>query len=86
MSTELLKELKQQSDSLSSREKLDLIMHLTHRVNHALKPAKKWSDIRGALPYPAFGEDAQEWVSRTRREGDERREQALRCEVAANEI
>jgi hypothetical protein len=85
MSNELLKELKQQSDSLNSREKLDLIMHLARRVDHALKPARKWSDIRGALPYPAFGEEAQEWVSRTRREGDERREQALRTEVAMNE-
>jgi hypothetical protein len=86
MSTELLKDLKQQSDSLNSREKLDLIIHLAHRVDHALKPAKKWSDIRGILPSPAFGEDAQEWVSRTRREGDERREQAYQGEVAIHEI
>jgi len=85
MASQLLKDLIKQSDSLTSREKLNLIMYLARRVDHTLKPARKWSDIRGALPYPAFGEDAQEWVSRTRREGDERREQALRGEVAMNE-
>ncbi len=85
MSNELLKELKQQSDSLNSREKLNLITYLARRVDHTLKPTRKWSDIRGALPYPAFGEDAQEWISRTRREGDERRERVLKGEVAMNE-
>jgi hypothetical protein len=29
---------------------------------------------------PLMGEDAQEWVSRTRREGDEHRESLLRAE------
>jgi hypothetical protein len=33
-----------------------------------------WADIRGALDYPACGEDAQEWVSRSRQEADDRRE------------
>jgi hypothetical protein len=36
--------------------------------------ALRWSDIRGALAYPACREDAQEWVTRSRREADERRE------------
>ena len=26
------------------------------------KTHRKWSDIRGAIPYSALGEDAQEWV------------------------
>jgi hypothetical protein len=30
-------------------------------------------EIRGAAPYPLLGEDAQTWVPRTRREGDEDR-------------
>lgn len=30
--------------------------------------------------YPMMGEDAQEWVSRTPREGDEHRSQVLRGE------
>ena len=34
-----------------------------------------WREIRGIVAYPLCEEDAQEWVSRTRRDGDERREQ-----------
>ena len=68
MPTELLKDLKQQTDALTSREKLDLIQHLARRVVQTLKPARSFREIRGAIPYPALGEDAQEWVSRTRRE------------------
>jgi hypothetical protein len=37
-----------------------------------------WRDIRGIVPYPLCGEDAQAWVTRTRREGDEHRERLLR--------
>jgi hypothetical protein len=85
MSTELLKELKKQSDILNSREKLDLIMYLVHKVDHALKPARSFREIRGTVSYPLVGEDAQEWVSRTRQESDEHREHALRGEVVVNE-
>ena len=42
------------------------------------EPAPQWSDIRGTIPYPLCGEDAQEWVSRTRREADEHREKQWR--------
>jgi hypothetical protein len=30
-------------------------------------------EIRGCVPHPLFGEDAQAWVSRSRRESDEQR-------------
>ena len=33
-----------------------------------------WQEIRGSVPYPLCGEDAQAWVSRTRRESDDQRE------------
>ena len=39
---------------------------------------RDWMSIRGIAPNLLGGEDAQEWVSRTRREGDEHREQQLR--------
>ncbi|MDQ1326877.1 MAG: hypothetical protein QG641_157, partial [Candidatus Poribacteria bacterium] len=39
---------------------------------------RKWSEICGLVPYPLFGEDAQDWVSRTRHESDEYREKKLR--------
>lgn len=35
-------------------------------------------EFRGAAPYPLCGEDAQAWVSRTRREWDEREKQLRR--------
>ena len=37
-----------------------------------------WSEIEGAATFPLAGEDAQAWVTRTRREGDEHRERMLR--------
>jgi hypothetical protein len=35
-------------------------------------------DFAGLAPYPLCGEDAQAWLSRTRREDDEHRERVLR--------
>lgn len=45
------------------------------------EPTKRrfWREIRGLVAYPMFGEDAQQWVSRTRREADEQREKQWRC-------
>jgi len=37
-------------------------------------PRRLWREIRGSAVHPLFGEDAQAWVSRTRRESDEQRE------------
>jgi hypothetical protein len=34
---------------------------------------RTWREIRGSAPYPLCGEDAQAWVSRTRRESDAQR-------------
>jgi len=77
MASQLLKNLMKKTKSLNSKEKRDFIIYLARTAHQEQKPARKWSDIRGALSYPAFGEDAQEWISRTRHEGDERRERAL---------
>ncbi len=35
-------------------------------------------EFSGIVPYPLCGEDAQAWVTRTRREADEHREKQLR--------
>ena len=40
-----------------------------------------WSEAEGMFSYPIMGEDAQEWVTRTRREGDEHRERQLHREM-----
>src|SRR5437762_526614 len=37
------------------------------------RPSRRWSEIAGSMPYGLYGEDAQEWVSRTRREADDHR-------------
>jgi hypothetical protein len=42
------------------------------------RAGRSWSEIRGIVPYPMCGEDAQQWVSRTRREADEQRERQWR--------
>lgn len=39
-----------------------------------------WGEAAGMFEDPLVGEDAQAWVTRTRREGDEHRERALRQE------
>lgn len=46
------------------------------------RAGRSWSEIAGAAVYPLVGEDAQAWVTRTRREGDKHRERALRPEAA----
>ena len=35
---------------------------------------RSWSEIRGVVDYPLVEEDAQAWITRTRRESDEQRE------------
>lgn len=79
MSAQLLDLLTEQSEQLSADEQLTLAMRLIERVRQK-SPAqsegrkRKWSDLQGAFAHPLAGEDAQAWVTRTRREGDERRD------------
>ncbi len=61
---------------LSPREIEDLITSLIERREKEEDQGCteiEWEDIRGSAPYPLCGEDAQEWVTRTRRESDESR-------------
>jgi hypothetical protein len=44
----------------------------------AKSPHRKWSSIRGLFDYPMCGEDAQAWITQSRREADEHREGQLR--------
>jgi hypothetical protein len=78
-----LMEIMQRAERLSPDEQLRLIAHLatTARQAYSAPPRRRdWREIEGIAPYPLLGEDAQAWVSRTRREGDERRERLLRGE------
>jgi lysophospholipase L1-like esterase len=81
MSTEGLNDLIKQAEALSPEEQLRLVAHLVEKVRAAYplsRPHRKWAEICGTAPYPLLGEDAQAWVSRTRREDTEQRERQLK--------
>lgn len=73
-----------QAQQLPPEQQLELLARLAERIRNSygdqLKPKRRrsWLELEGAAPYPLLGEDAQAWVTRTRREGDEHREQMLR--------
>ncbi len=64
--------------ALPPDERLRLIERISRELASELgteQPRQRaWREIAGLLPYPALGEDAQEWISRTRHEADEHRE------------
>ena len=74
----------QQAEQLPPAEQLELAATLVKRIQSLygddLKPKRRrdWLELEGAAQYPLLGEDAQEWVSRTRREDTEHHEQLLR--------
>ncbi len=78
MDVNVLKELKEKAKGLTPEENLDLIAHLVNRVRTAagtaLADRRKWSEICGKAPYPLTDEDAQTWVTKSRKESDERRQ------------
>jgi hypothetical protein len=39
---------------------------------------RSWREIRGSVPHPLCGEDAQSWVSRSRQESDDERQRQWR--------
>ncbi len=76
MTTLTYSKLVEQADALEAEEQLRLAAYLLERVRQTVsrdKPKRKWAEVCGLYPYPMLGEDAQEWVSRTRRESDEQR-------------
>lgn len=84
MAAQLLDKIMQEADALSAPERLRLAAHLLERASEeyaAPGPRLHWQDICGLMPYPLVGEDAQAWVTRTRRESDEHRERQLRRET-----
>ncbi|MCT7958072.1 hypothetical protein [Laspinema palackyanum] len=79
----LLEHLLQQVEQLTPEDRLELIRQIAQGLKQSevvVRAKPRWSDLKGMAPYPMMGEDAQEWVSRTRREGDEHRSQVLRGE------
>lgn len=76
----LLKQILQELVQLSAEEQLEVIAQATEHLKRrsVAKPQRKWSDLKGMVAYPMTGEDAQDWMSRSRRENDEYRERLLR--------
>ena len=81
MPSKALAEVIERAERLTPDEQLQLIAHLAQaarRTTSGTRTGRSWMELQGAAPYPLVGEDAQTWVSRTRREGDEARERALK--------
>ncbi|MBF2017869.1 MAG: hypothetical protein IGS23_22265 [Rivularia sp. T60_A2020_040] len=78
----LVEKILSEIGQLTPFEQLMVMGHLVEQMKNNITKAPtkaKWSDLKGMAPYPLCGEDAQEWVSRTRREGNEHREHLLRA-------
>ena len=76
-----LDSLLKQIDLLTADDQLRLVSYAAEKARRKMSLARtrrKWKDVCGMLPYPVLGEDAQAYISRTRREGDEHRERLLR--------
>lgn len=83
MAVALVDEIYEQVMALPESVRLQLVERINQHPapqEGVVEPKRRrlWSEIRGIAPNLMGGEDAQEWVSRTRREGDEHREKQLR--------
>jgi hypothetical protein len=81
MALKELDQLLQNAAKLSPSERLLLASQLIQSVRNEISarhPHRKWKDAAGLIQYPALGEDAQIYVSRSRRADDEHREQIIR--------
>lgn len=77
MGVSVLNDLKEKAAELTPEENLELIAYLLSKVRvtpEVLVKRRRWREIYGKAHYPLTGEDAQTWVTRTRKESDERRE------------
>jgi hypothetical protein len=77
MASAKLEDIIRRAEALTPDEQIELITHLVYELaqrTDAGNPAHRdWSEIHGIAPDLLEGEDAQEWVSRGRREADEDR-------------
>lgn len=77
MRNEILEEIIEKVDMLTTEEQLGLIAALAEKARASTVAGPEslltWSDLKGMLPCPACGEDAQAYISRSRRESDEAR-------------
>lgn len=74
MTSAACEKILREAQLLSPREVEDLIISLIGQREKKEDLGSSeigWEDVRGSAQYPICGEDAQEWVTRTRREADE---------------
>ncbi|MCS6950908.1 MAG: hypothetical protein NZ520_10650 [bacterium] len=72
-----MEKILQEVDQLTTEEVAELINRLQVRLKTSTSHRRRWAEIAGKAPYPLTGEDAQTWVSRTRREADLQRQTKL---------
>ncbi|MBW4646325.1 MAG: hypothetical protein KME23_25595 [Goleter apudmare HA4340-LM2] len=75
-----LQQMFSEIDQLTPEDQLKVMGYLVERIKQhviQVQSKRKWSDLKGMASYPLLGKDAQEWVSQTRREGDEHRKSLL---------
>lgn len=78
MSSSVYEQVVREADALPREEQLRLIARLAARLSlpqerQARTDSPRWEDVEGIASHPMCGEDAQRWVTQTRRESDERR-------------
>lgn len=78
MTLETIDDLLKRAARLSSAERLLIARRLLEDVQNEISSETKkplqWSQLRGMLPFPAYGEDAQSYISRIRRENTANRD------------
>jgi hypothetical protein len=82
MAAQSIENVLKEASRLTPAERLTLASRLIDGVRQEI-PAKngkplKWQRLRGMLPYLAFGEDAQAYISRARREDTAHRDGQLK--------
>jgi hypothetical protein len=81
MTQHSLEQLLQRAARLTPSERLLLASRLIQGVRNEMPsrhPQRKWKDAEGMLSYPALGEDAQSYISRSRHEDDNHRYLSIR--------
>ncbi|MGC1377834.1 MAG: hypothetical protein WA821_16500 [Anaerolineales bacterium] len=77
MTIQSMEAILKQAARLSAAERLQIASRLIEEVRREIPVKKgkslKWRDLSGALPYPALGEDAQAYITRTRQEETDQR-------------
>jgi hypothetical protein len=76
-----MEKLLQHAASLAPSDRLLLASRLIQSVRDEMPKSKikvKWEDALGLLNYPALGEDAQMYISRSRRADDQQRYLSIR--------